>query len=421
MRILLLGGHGFIGRALQARLRRADHSVVCPPRQELDLARMLSPSDWRPWLGKIDLVINAAGILRPRAADQYSPIHHLAPLAMAQACVELGVKGVVQISALGDPRDSEFIASKQRFDQALLALPLPAIVLRPSVVYSPYGSYGGSSLLRALAALPGGLLLPGSGEQQLQPIDMDSLAEAVLRSAELLESTAAGLGEPLQLVGPERLALADYLSAWRAWLGYPPGRRWQLPIQLIDIAAWVGERFASGALNQTIWRMLQRDNVGSRDALELQAKWLRLDPPTLADVLDRHPAQLQDRWQARLWLLAPLLTLSLAVLWIGSGLTGLLMDQETVARMAAPLGLGGESAQLLALATSWLDLLLGGAVLLSRWRRPALLLMLLSTLGYTIILGSLAPALWSDPFGGLLKNLPLIPALLIAWVLADRR
>lgn len=42
-------------------------------------------------------------------------------------------------------------------------------------------------------------------------------------------------------------------------------------------------------------------------------------------------------------------------------------------------------------------------------------------LAYTLFLGIALPALWLEPFGSLLKNLPLIPAVLILFVLQDRR
>jgi hypothetical protein len=42
-------------------------------------------------------------------------------------------------------------------------------------------------------------------------------------------------------------------------------------------------------------------------------------------------------------------------------------------------------------------------------------------LAYTAVLGVLAPASWLDLTGGLLKNLALIPALLVLRVLAVRR
>ncbi len=63
----------------------------------------------------------------------------------------------------------------------------------------------------------------------------------------------------------------------------------------------------------------------------------------------------------------------------------------------------------------------------SIWRsapwRPTLVaaLMVASVAAYTLVIGLTWPAMWLDPFGGLLKNLPLIPAAWMMGVLARRR
>jgi hypothetical protein len=60
--------------------------------------------------------------------------------------------------------------------------------------------------------------------------------------------------------------------------------------------------------------------------------------------------------------------------------------------------------------------------LASGWRpRAAVASTLLLVLGYTLVFGALVPALWLDPLGGLAKNLVLLPALAVLWVLSDRR
>jgi hypothetical protein len=44
-----------------------------------------------------------------------------------------------------------------------------------------------------------------------------------------------------------------------------------------------------------------------------------------------------------------------------------------------------------------------------------------SLLVYTVLIGVAFHSLWLEPFGGLLKNLPLIPAMLMMGVLSRRR
>jgi hypothetical protein len=65
------------------------------------------------------------------------------------------------------------------------------------------------------------------------------------------------------------------------------------------------------------------------------------------------------------------------------------------------------------MAVSILDLVLG-LMLLFSWFIPLVgALMLLSLLGYSLLLGLAEPTLWLEPLGGLLKNIVLFPALLI--------
>ena len=64
-------------------------------------------------------------------------------------------------------------------------------------------------------------------------------------------------------------------------------------------------------------------------------------------------------------------------------------------------------------AVSILDVLLGVCLLLGLWVTVIGALMLVSALAYTLIFGMALPHLWLDPLGGLLKNLIVIPSVLI--------
>ena len=130
--VLVVGGNGFLGgfvvaalrakgwvvlRGVRPRSRMADDERAC------DFAHMHRASDWGPVLIGVDAVVNAAGILREEGVQTFEAIHVTGPAALAQGCVDVGIKRFIQLSALGIPEDGEFIASKHRFDVALLALP----------------------------------------------------------------------------------------------------------------------------------------------------------------------------------------------------------------------------------------------------------------------------------------------------------
>jgi uncharacterized protein YbjT (DUF2867 family) len=428
MQVLVTGGLGFIGRAVVAGLLRAGHRVriagrpgrahAAPPGVDYlgcDFGRDLAAADWRPRLEGIDAVVNCAGILRERGSDRFESIHVSAPVALYEACVTAGVRRVVQVSALGDPADGEFIASKHRGDARLMAMDLDWVVLRPSVVASAQGSYGGTSLLRALAALPL-TPLPGAGAQRLQPIALEDLVAAVLAALTRYEARR----QVIELGGPSALSLRDYLALWRRWLGLGPARFAPVPKALARIGAGIGEWLGRGPLGLTMWRMLERGNVTAADAPQRAQALLGFAPRALGEHLAEAPSHSADRWHARLHLLAPALRGLLALTFLASGVVGLLLPPADVQTLMAPTGWTPGLIDALAAGGSLADLLLG-ALLLTGWRtRVVLAAMAALVLGYTLVIGAFLPAAWLDPFGGLLKNPLILLAIAIAAATAER-
>lgn len=422
---LVVGANGFLAGYLIAALRRRGWRVLYGVRGDgrrlrtdqrpADLARMTTPQQWRETLQGVDAVINAAGILRETGEQTFQAIHIDGPLALAQACVDTGVRRFVQISALGDPADGGFIASKHRFDDALLTLPLSAVVLRPSVVYAASGSYGGTSLLRALAAFPGRHLLPGDGRWPLQPVAAEDLGELVARAAH-------GMQTGFYQIGAARpLSLRQYQAAWRRWLRIDGEGAVAFPESWITLQVAIAERLGRGPVGETMWRMLRRGNVTEPGAhARLQADF-GYAPRDLSEALAATPSQVQDRWQAQLYFLAPALRLMIVVLWLISAVAGWLTPAATIEALAAHSPMAAWHPVALARATASLDAALALALLVG-WRPRLILgLMGISVLAYTLVLGTLLPGYWLDPLGGLAKNLVVLPALAVAWVLAERR
>jgi len=430
MRILVTGAAGFIGSGVGERLLAEGHELVACARNRgnlpgcerlslrpVDLTQMLSVEDWVPLLAGVDAVVNAAGILREQRPGDFERVHHEAPMALAAACVKIGIRRFVQISALGHPDDGEFVASKHRFDQALLASGLDAIVLRPSVVVSLRGSYGGTSMLRAMSALPLAVFLPGDGSQKIQPLWLEDLAEMVE------QSIAREPGSPIVIdaVGPEVVTLRDYLLATRRWLKLPaPRMTIRVPIGVVGLANNVGDLFRAGPLGRVMGRMLARGNFSDGSGAAA-ADCLSVQPRSVIDGLNQSASFVQDRWQARLYPLIPLAWLALVVIWLVSALSGFLARPDAFEPLLGRMGLPGGQQAALVLITSSINLVLALALLLRRWLNGVLALMLLSVVAYTLGLGLLAPEQWFDPTGGLVKNLGLIVLILIVMVLESRR
>lgn len=429
MKVLVTGANGFIGSAIVEALLDQGHDIVAcgrtlsnlprSPRVEcrpLDLRRLQSPVDWLPLLADVQAVVNCAGILREGTRGDFDAIHHRMPRALAQACDAAGISRFVQISAVGTAADGGFITSKHRFDDYLLRSHAFATVIRPSVVISLRGSYGGSSLLRALAALPGVLLLPGSGEQKVQPILLEDLARLVMHVLQGPTNHA----QLIHAVGPEILSIRNYLTLLRGWLRLPPARLLTIPLPLIGMVAWCGQRLGVGPLTETVWGMLQRGNIGPADAYT-QLATLGPPPRSIRQTLTQSASFVQDRWHARLYLLRPLLWFTLVLVWLLSGVAGLLAQPAQFSPILSQLPIPESWQYPLVFASSALDLGLGTALLLRYRPRLMMLLMGLSVLGYTALLGVFTPSLWLEPLGGLVKNLPILVLLAIAWSVEEMR
>lgn len=412
MRVLVAGANGFIGAHVAAALREAGHDVVPATRRPMaggvavDFNADTDPAIWAPRLAGIDAVVNCVGVLQDGGGQSSDAIHHRAPQALFAACAAAGVRRVIHVSAISaDPQaGTDYADSKRRGEDALRATALDWVVLRPSLVYAA-GSYGGTSLLRGLAGLPLVTPLAGDGAQPFSPIHAEDLARAV----RVLLERPGPLRLTLEPVGPERLTMAEILAALRSWLGFAPARPLRLPLGLVRAACRLGDLTGAGPLRSTSLAQLQHGNAAP--AAPFVAA-IGFTPRRFADALAGRPAQVQDRWHARLYFVRPLLTAALALLWLVSGLVGLGVPASTT---AALLGLPAGVAGGLGIAASLLDLAIAAAVASGRHAARVGTVQIAVVLGYTIVLTLAAPALWLDPFGPLLKNLPTLAAVL-AWM-----
>ncbi len=116
MRILLLGGSGFIGGYVLRELLKREHEVVVPTRRGIRLkgAKTIKvsgkPEEYARFVGKLnpEVVINLIGVLR----GDYS-VHYEIPRALFRAVEETGTR-LVHMSALGadESAPAEYFRSK---------------------------------------------------------------------------------------------------------------------------------------------------------------------------------------------------------------------------------------------------------------------------------------------------------------------
>lgn len=420
--VLVVGARGFLGGYMAAALREQGWTVRCLVRPRPDLRPdevpgdivTMTQQDWVDVLEGVSVVVNAAGILRETPQQSFYEIHVRSPLIMAQACIQRRVR-IVQISALGHPADGEFITSKHQFDDMLGRMPIDAIILRPSVVYAATGSYGGTSLLRALAAFPGRHLLPGDGHWAFQPVCAEDLARVVVAAC------AKGRSGVYDVGCQSPISLAQYQSTWRQWFGIPGHTSFEVPMCLVHAHVAVCEKLGRGPVSQVIWNMLRRGNQTREGAFHQIINTFGVRVRPLDEVLSTQPAQVQDRWAAQLYFVGPTLNVALVTLFALSAIVGLITPASTIQAMVQGSWLEHAYPVELARVSALLDALIAAGLALSSRPRPWLAAAAAMVVGYTVVFGVLLPSSWSEPLGGLLKNLVILPALAVAWVLSERR
>lgn len=423
MKVLLAGAGGFIAGRLRRDLYEAGHELLLgqrhPPMDLRSRERWLAldftrpdPAAWRAGLAGVDCVFNGIGILREQGSQTFAALHVEGPRRLLEACLAAAVPRIVHLSALGADGDAQsaYHRSKREGDALLLASPLEAYVVQPSLVFG----HGGASarLFLALASAPL-LLLPAGGRQRVQPIHLDDLVEALMQ---LIVAPPRLARRPIALVGPQPLELREYLQSLRRSLGLGPALAVPVPAPLVTLAAALGSQLPRLPLDREAWQMLQRGNVASADDTRLL---LGREPrPATAFV----PAELGvdlRRGAGLSWLL-PLLRFSVAAVWLWTAAVSLgLYPVEASYELLARTGLTGAAATAALYGAALLDLAFGAASLVLRRRRPLWLAQIVLVLGYTAIITLRLPEFWLHPYGPVLKNLPFLAALLLLWTLDD--
>lgn len=430
LKVLVLGAYGLIGGEIVRRLVADGHTVIGFGRQKrfsqirpgmswrtADMATLTTPALWRPFLENIDAIVNAAGALQSGPRDDLARTQRDAICALIEAAGTHGVKTFVQISAPGATPEAktEFLRTKGEADEALRRSGLAWVILRPGLVIAET-AHGGTSLVRALAAVPllQPLVLP---DAIMHTVDIKDVAAATARclSDPSLARNSFDLGETTSH------SLKDIVLAFRRWLGFAP------PAAIVAIPDPIARTIArcadlAGLLG---WRAPMRTtafDVLRDDVLIDPEPWRRATGETLSTLqqtLTRLPATRQERSFARIELIFPVLVVAFALFWIASGLIGLAQRSAATALIEAQLG--SLLANVSVIAGSLLDISIGTTLLTRKYFRSACLAAAGTSLAYMILGSVLTPGLWADPLGPLAKIIPTIGLALMLAAYAEER
>ncbi len=237
-RILVLGGTGFVGRALCEQLVERNGGGGGPilvPTRRLARAQAIrhlptvvpvaadvhDVESLRRLVQGADAVVNLVAILHG-SAREFEHVHVALPQKLAEACQAAGVRRVVHVSALGvgPGSPSQYLRSKTAGEAALQAAGLALTILRPSVIFGAEDRF--MNLFAALQGLAPLLPLAGS-DARFQPVWVDDVARAIVRCLD----DPATAGRVYECVGPQVYTLSELVRLAGRWAGH---ERPQIPL-----------------------------------------------------------------------------------------------------------------------------------------------------------------------------------------------
>ncbi len=266
-RVAVLGGTGFVGRALCEHLVRAGDGgasidIVVPTRRAghgnrvrflpgVDV-RLLDVHDEKALLRALagcDALVNLVAILHG-GAGEFEQVHVALPQQIVRVCHAVGIKRVVHVSALGvgsGNEPSNYLRSKAQGEAVWKASRLDVTLLRPSVMFGAEDKFL-NTFAQLQALFP---LMPlAASAAQFQPVWVDDVAEAIVRCLQ----RPATIGQTIECTGPEVMTLGQIVRAAGRWSGH---ERPQLPLPM-----------AIGKLQALAMELLPGQPLMSRDNLD---------------------------------------------------------------------------------------------------------------------------------------------------------
>jgi len=427
VRILVIGATGLIGSAVCARLAADGHEVIGASRRRppaslgsvkhviLDIASG-TPPEFASLLSGVDAVANCAGTLQDAPGESTAGVHHRGVTALVDACESRQVKRLVHVSAVGIERETTpFSATKHAGDAQVIASSLDWVILRPSVVIGR-AAYGGSALMRGLAALPLQPVMYDTGPLQL--VWLDDLVQTII----FFLHPEAPRQQVIDIVGPRTWNFQDVVRLLRRWMRWPESRSITISASVSMLLYKLGDSVSVLGWRPPVRTTARREIVYG--AAGDPSRWSQLTGIASTDIevaLAREPASVQERWFARLYFLKPIVFGVFGLFWLGTGLISFGPGWEIGMSLMREGGVHDPLATLAVIAGASADVLVGLAILYRPTSRYGLYAALLISVAYAIIGSILVPRLWREPLGPMLKIWPIMVLNLVALAIREDR
>jgi uncharacterized protein YbjT (DUF2867 family) len=428
--IIVLGANGLIGNALAMDLQGRGFAVGGQARRfttaqvtALDAVvetslLTLDNKALALLVEKAQIVVNCVGVLQGAESEA---VHHTFVARLAAVCATQPQKLLVHVSIPGEERDDHtaFSRSKREGERAIAASGAPFVILRPGFVIAS-AAYGGSALIRALAALP--FALPARESRfKFTATAVSDLCATVAWLAAAWRDGKKEWREAWDVMEEAPGTVGNIIAAFRRhnggpapWLSMPGWALWPGTIvgDFVSLLGW------KPPVRSTAMAEMRRGVSGNPQA------WMAatgITPRSAFQAVAATPATVQEKWFARLYLLKALALTTLVIFWCVSGLIALTASFAAARQILLDHGLSFALAHGISVASSLLDIAVGALIAVRRTSRFGLIAGILVSLGYMAGAAVLTPDLWIEPLGALVKTGPAIVLMLVCLALLDDR
>jgi len=227
--ILITGGTGFIGQALIRQLIEAGHPVrtlIRPSNQsprlpvgipvEVAVAGLNDERGLRAAMVGVKTVFHLAGVERMGVEADLLDVDIQGTRNVLEAAVDARVDRFFFLSHLGADRASAFplLKAKAIAEEHIRRSGLDFSIFRTALVFGHHDGFT-SGLAQLFYAIPGFFLVPGDGNNLIQPIWVEDLATCLTWSLDDTDTRK----RTFDIGGPEFLTLNDVVRTVTATLG----------------------------------------------------------------------------------------------------------------------------------------------------------------------------------------------------------
>ena len=305
--ICVLGGTGFVGTDLVARLVADGHWVRVPTRNrsrgvqlrvldtvELTVANIHDARVLGQLFTGVDVVINLVGILNETAGCRFESVHTELAAKVVTAAAAAKVRRLLHMSSLGagDQAPSHYLRSKAAAEARVREAPpdLEWAIFRPSVIFG-----SGDSLTRRFARLlklSGGILPLARSQARFAPISAQDVADAFVRVLYLRGS----LNDTYELCGPDIMTLEQIVRT-TAKAAHMPCHILRLPDFAARLQGLVMGLLPGKPFSLDNYRSLTLDSVCRQDGCAI----LGIEPQHMESLLPLYLGSMSEQAQLELY------------------------------------------------------------------------------------------------------------------------